>query len=115
MFAKIVFRLPVALLILCNAPVSNTKAANACREAERKPVIVELSPPRDVPHARSPMSYCRSWKRNSPSPEPRSFQWKCTWIIGIMMGGTIHILLRNGRKDRPFIGPSLTRRNIRRR
>jgi hypothetical protein len=42
MFAKIVFRLPVALLILCNAPVSNTKAQTPAGEAERKPVIVEL-------------------------------------------------------------------------
>ena len=42
MFAKIVFRLPVALLILCNAPVSNTKAQTPAGEADRKPVIVEL-------------------------------------------------------------------------
>ena len=42
MFAKIVFRLPVALLILCNAPVSNMKAQTPAGEAERKPVIVEL-------------------------------------------------------------------------
>ena len=42
MFAKIVFRLPVALLILCNAPVSNMKAQTPAGEADRKPVIVEL-------------------------------------------------------------------------
>src|SRR6204780_2690979 len=42
MFAKIVFRLPVALLILCNVFVSNAAAQTPTGESDRKSVIVEL-------------------------------------------------------------------------
>lgn len=42
MSARIVFKLPLALLILCSASVLNTKAQTPAAEADRKPVIVEL-------------------------------------------------------------------------
>jgi hypothetical protein len=41
-FPGIVFRLALALFILCNVFVSNTKAQTPTGEADRKPVIVEL-------------------------------------------------------------------------
>ncbi len=42
MFAKTVFRLAIALFILCIAVVSNAKAQTSAGEAKREPVIVEL-------------------------------------------------------------------------